>query len=89
MSLKSELSKNTHLHLKRRKFSWSVIMEGYNVYCKTEKYFARINQYSFMRNLPTINWSPQEKYLLLEIEGSEISSVYVYDVRNGQGNRRN
>lgn len=57
---------------------------GYNVYCKTEKYFARINQYSFMRNLPTINWSPQEKYLLLEIEGSEISSVYVYDVRNGQ-----
>jgi len=58
---------------------------GYNVYCKNENYFARVKQISFMGDLPTISWSPQEKYLLLGIGGSEISSGYIYDVLNGQG----
>ncbi|MGB4131222.1 MAG: hypothetical protein WBK45_04755 [Tepidanaerobacteraceae bacterium] len=56
---------------------------GYNAYCKTENYFSRIKEFSFLRNLPTVSWSPQEKYLILVLEGLQIFSGYVYDVHNG------
>lgn len=58
---------------------------GYNVYCQNENYFAQVKQFSFLGDLPTISWSPQEKYLLLGIGGSEISSGYIFDIINGNG----